>query len=229
MGIRLLGLGKGASQFGGGIEWEANFGHALPFLQFSGTSPEHSVVLGLSAGVFGRFSLETTKRDLISSDWVFATPIYWRNGENWVQVSYRHISSHLGDDYMLRFDEFSEGYLRDDVGFTVFRQLGKVVGVYGGGNYAFNVDPNENHRGAINLGVEINRLSHNPWYSGLDIYSDQDANWEPRFNVHLGRRTHFADGRGLRVTFEMLFGPSPQGEFRRGDVFLVATGLAIEI
>jgi hypothetical protein len=229
MGIRLLGLRKGASQFGGGVEWEANFGHAIPFLQIDGSSPEHSIVLGVSAGVFGRFALETTKRDLISSDWVFAMPLYWRNDEHWVQLSYRHISSHLGDDYMLRFDQFSEGYMRDDVGITVFRRLGDWVGMYAGGNYAFNVDPDANRRGALTIGLEINRPVQTPWYSGIDVYSDQDASWEPRFNLHVGRRTEFDDGRGIRVTFEMLLGPSPQGEFRRGDVFLVATGIAIEL
>ena len=75
MGIRLIGVGKGASAFQDGVEWEANFGHGIPFLQFGGSTPDHSIVLGVAAGVFGRFAFETKKRDLISSEWVFTTAL----------------------------------------------------------------------------------------------------------------------------------------------------------
>ncbi len=230
MGIRLIGVGKGASDFRDGVEWEANFGHGIPFLQFGGSTPDHSIVLGVAAGVFGRFAFETKKRDLISSDWVFTAPLFWRNGMNWVRFNYRHISSHLGDDYILRFGQNSEGYLRDDVGVTVYRQVTRSVGLYSGGNYAFNVDPNDNKRGAFNFGFQVNDLTvSTPWYGGVDVYVDEDSDWNPRLNLHLGRRTLTDGQRGLRFTFEMLIGPSPQGEFRRGNVFLLATGLVVEL
>ena len=45
----------------------------------------------------GRFAMDNRKRDLISSDWVFAMPLFVWRGENWFRFRYRHFSSHLGD------------------------------------------------------------------------------------------------------------------------------------
>jgi hypothetical protein len=58
---------------------------------------------------------------------------------------------------------------------------------------------------------------------------DQDSSWRPRLNLHLGRRLLFDHQHGLRLTMEALFGPSPQGQFRRGQVVLFALGIAVEI
>jgi len=231
MAIRVIGVGKGATAFRSGVEWEADLGHSLPFIQLGGSPDGNSVVLGLQAGVFGRFSLETVKRDLISSDWVFQTPVFIRTGAHWVRISYRHISSHLGDDYMQRFDVEREGYMRDDIDVTVYRKVSTNLAIYGGGNYAFNVEPNENKRAALNAGFEIDARVRAPssWYGGVDLNLDQDSSWDPRVNVHLGRWLVVNQDNGLRFTMEALLGPSTLGQFRRAHVATVTFGLAVEI
>jgi Protein of unknown function (DUF1207) len=232
MAIRVIGVGKGATAFRSGVEWEADLGHGIPFMQLAGSSPDHSVVLGIQAGVFGRFSLETVKRDMISSDWVFQTPVFIRSGPNWVRISYRHISSHLGDDYIARFDVEREGYMRDDVDLTLYRAVTTAVSLYGSMNYAFNVEPNVNKRAAVSAGFELNgqrQLERTTWYGGVDLNLDQDSSWDPRVNVHVGRWLVMNQDAGLRFTMEALIGPSTQGQFRRSKVATITIGLAVEI
>lgn len=231
MGVRLIAVENGATAFGRGVEWEANFGHMIPFVRLRGDQPRRSVTLAVQGGVFGRFAFQTKKRDLISADWVFATPVFITDGDHWVRIRYRHISSHLGDDYIARFGDRPEGYLRDDIGVVVYRQVTPVIGVYGGPNVAFNVDPNRNKRIAAEGGVELNthRLDEVKWYTGIDVHLDQDVSWEPRVNIHAGTYIGSGPEQRLRLTFEALTGPSPQGEFRRGKVNYVAVGLIVEL
>ena len=231
MGIRLIGLQKGASGFGAGIEWEANFGHMVPFVRIHGEDPEHSVTLGIQGGVFGRFSFETRKRDLISSDWVFAAPLFITNGAHWIRVRYRHISAHLGDDYIVRFNGRIEGYLRDDIGVVVYRQVTPGVGMYGGGDVAFNVDPDRNKRLAFNGGIEFNvrRSAPTSWYGGIDLRVDQDEGWKPRVNLQAGTTIVRGARNSLRLILEYLAGPAPQRVFRRGTVRYFALRLVVDL
>ena len=232
MGVRLMGVSRSASRFGTGVEWEANFGHMIPFVRLSGTT-ERGVTLGVQGGVFGRFSFETRKRDLISADWIFALPLFIIDGHNFVRIRYRHISSHLGDDYINRFNVAPEGYLRDAIGVLVYREVVNGVGLYGGGNAAFNVDPDTNNirRLALTGGIELNRYSvwGRDFYGGADVYLDQDMNWRPRVNLHIGERLTHTSGRNLRFVGELLFGPSPQGEFRRRNATLWKLGLIVDL
>lgn len=231
MGLRVIAMENGASAFGTGFEWEANFGHMIPFVRLHGDRPEQSVTLAIQGGAFGRFALETKKRDLISSDWIFAAPLFITSGDHWVRIEYRHISSHLGDDYIARFGDRPEGYLRDDIGVIVYRQLTPAIGLYGGPNVAFNVDPNRNKRLAADAGIEVNtrRLDATRWYTGVDVHLDQDVSWEPRINLHAGTYVGTGPEQRLRLTIEVLTGPSPQGEFRRGKVNYLAVGLVVEL
>lgn len=231
MSIRLIAVGRGSSAFDDGVEWEATFGHGIPFMRFWTDGRGRSVFLGVQAGVFGRFSFETTKRDLISSDWIFAAPVYVVTGRHWIRLRYRHISSHLGDDYISRFEVDPEGYLRDDVGLVGYAQVSGALGVYGGANVAFNVDPNENKRFALEGGFEVNTRAVNPtpFYGGVDVYVDQDTSWHPRVNAHVGTRILDERTHSLRFVTELLVGPSPQGEFRRRNVTLLTVGLVVEI
>jgi hypothetical protein len=231
LGLRVIAVLKGATAFGSGFEWEANFGHMVPFIRFSGDGAERSVTLAVQGGAFGRFSLETKKRDLISSDWVFAAPLYITTGPNWVRFRYRHISSHIGDDYIVRFDETPQGYLRDDLGVMVYRRVSPGTAMYGGFSYAFNVDPVRIKRAIVEAGVEFNAQSASgtPWYGGVDVWLDQDAKWRPRVNVHAGTWLTEQGDHRLRFTIEFLTGRSPQGEFRRWRATYFATGLKVEI
>ncbi len=232
MGGRLIIVGEGATRFGSGVEGEADIGHTLPVYVLSGSSPDEAVVVGIQGGVFARFSLDTHQRDLISTDWVFSIPLLILRESHWVRIRYRHISSHLGDEYAERFGVERSDYSRDDLGVTAYRTVATGVGLYGGGSIGFNVHPRDADRLALSGGIELKdtRPNHSTrLFGGADVYVDQDSSWRPRVNLQAGVR-FFADRpNSIRLVGEFLTGPSPQGEFHRDNATLITLGLYLEL
>ena len=232
LGGRVILVNKGASLFGTGLEGEADIGKSLPFVILGGSDPEDVLLLGLQGGIFGRFTFSTKQKDLISTDWVFGLPLILRRGKNWYRLRYRHMSSHLGDEYQNRFDVERSGYSRDQLGLTVYRHIGKGFSMYGGGNVAFNVEPDPSDRIALNAGFEligkVTTQGYKP-FLGVDVYIDQDSSWKPRVNVQTGMIFFPNSDRRLKFIFEFLGGPSPQGEFHKKTVSLATLGLHLEL
>ncbi len=232
MGAKLIMVVESATLFGTGLEGEADAGTSFPLLLLSGETADHAVVLGIQAGVFGRFVMETKTRDLVSTDWVFGLPLFIWRGDNWFRFRYRHFSSHLGDEYIELFGATRADYTRDGLGFMAYRQVTPKVGLYGGGDVAFNVDPDDAKRIALQAGIELNETpstgASQP-YGGVDVLLAQDTSWRPRVNLQSGVRLVPQSRRSLRLVFEWLFGPSPQGEFHQVDETLVSLGLVLEM
>ncbi len=232
VGGKLLAVLSAASQFGTGIEGEAAVGHSLPFLLLSGESPDHATVLGLQGGVFGRFVMETTSRELVSTDWVFAIPlIIWR-GENWYRFRYRHFSSHLGDEYIEEFNAERSDFSRDALEVTAYRRLTPGFSAYAGGDVAFNVQPTGSKRLRLVGGIELADVANEgpeQFFGGVNVSLDQDASWRPQVNVQTGVIFFPENERRLRLSLDVVFGPSIQGEFHREDETVVMLGLLLEL
>jgi hypothetical protein len=149
-----------------------------------------------------------------------------------LQVRYHHTSSHLGDEYIDRFDAAVEDYSRDVAGFTMLYQATETFAVYGGGNWAFNVHPVGAGRFLLRAGAQAeatNRTRAFIPYGAADVQWQQDNDWDPRLNVQVGVRLPEVRGRRpLRVAMEFLAGPSPQGQFREQHVRHFTLGLYIE-
>ena len=232
MGGKLMWVADGATLFGTGLEGEAILGASVPLVLLSGETTDRAVVLALQGGVFGRFAMDNRKRDLISSDWVFAMPLFVWRGENWFRFRYRHFSSHLGDEYIKRFATERANFTRDAIGFMAYRHVTPSLVFYGGGDVAFNVDPNDAKRLALQGGVEFTQTTSTGVaqpYWGIDVLVDQDSSWKPRVNVQAGAKLFPQDRRRVRLVFELLFGSSPQGEFHHSTETVLSLGIVLEM
>lgn len=232
MGGKLMWVADGATLFGTGLEGEAILGASVPLVLLSGETTDRAVVLALQGGVFGRFAMDNRKRDLISSDWVFAMPLFVWRGEHWFRFRYRHFSSHLGDEYIKRFATERANFTRDAIGFMAYRRVTRSLGFYGGGDVAFNVDPNDGKRLALQGGVEFTQTTSTGVaqpYWGIDVLVDQDSSWKPRVNVQAGAKLFPQERRHVRLVFELLFGSSPQGEFHHSTETVLSLGMMIEM
>jgi hypothetical protein len=142
------------------------------------------------------------------------------------------MSAHLGDEYIARFDAEVGDYSRDAADFTAFYQATPTFGMYGGGNWGFNVHPDGSGRLLLRGGVQAKaRNSGRPFrpYGAADVQWAQDNLWEPRLNVQLGvRLPDIAGRRSLRLAVEFLAGPSPQGQFRAENVRHLTLGFYID-
>ncbi len=57
--------------------------------------------VGLLAGVFSQFDMNTPSSDLINADYVVGIPLSWRTGLFSTRVRLYHQSTHLGDEFVL--------------------------------------------------------------------------------------------------------------------------------
>ena len=232
VGAKLVGVLKGATEFGSGIEGEAIVGHSFPLWLLSGESTERATVLGIQGAVFGRFLLETIERDLISTDWTFAVPlIIWRGG-SWYRFRYRHISSHLGDEYIERFGTERSEFSRDALEVTVYRKLPAGFAAYAGGDIAFNVYPIGSKRFRVLGGVEFASLSTDgptQFFGGVNVDLNQDASWSPRVNIQQGVRLFPQNEWNLSFVLELAFGQSHQGEFHGEKETVLMLGALLEL
>jgi hypothetical protein len=232
-GAKLVQVTSPASEFGRGLEGEAQLGHSFPLWMISGESADRAVVLGIQGGVFGRFLMTSEERELITSDWMFGVPLYIWRGDTWFRFRYRHFSSHLGDEYVERTGAERLDYTRDSFGVMAYTAgLVRGLGVYAGGDVAINVDPHGAGRVALQGGVEYTgetATGRLPLFGGVDVYLDEDSSWKPRVNMQAGIAVPANNRRRLRFQVEVLFGPSPQGEFHRLDETLLTLGVGFDL
>ncbi len=214
----LLLVTDNPNRFGDGVEAEVAVGVSLPVLQLRDSPGGDRVIVGAEAAAFARFGLQVVERELIATDWVFAVPLVWRRKENWLRLAYYHTSSHLGDEYSRRFEEEGVNFARDAVETLAYVRPASHLGAYGGARYAVNVHPEDSERWMLRGGAELRRArSEGPWqpYVAVDVQTEQDNSWEPRWHVQAG--TWFANIRGrraMRAAVGLLAGPSPLGQFQ---------------
>ena len=219
--------------YGDGIEAEVALGTTFPVLRLAGTSQEDAVVVGVEAAAFARFALQLVERELVATDWVFAVPVVWHLGDDWVRLRYYHTSSHIGDEYARRFGVPGVNSSRDAIDALGFVHLRDAVGAYAGLRWAYNVHPEQSHRWVGRIGVE---LGHSDGaaallpYASLDLEADQDVDWKPRFYAQAGVWLPTVSGRrALRVGMTLLTGPSPMGQFQGLTTTQIGLGVSGEL
>ncbi len=230
---KLVLVTESVNRFADVAEAEVALGASVPGFLLKGHTLQDALVFGIEAAVFGRFTLETTERDVISTDWVVLVPLVLRRSNHWFRLAYHHISSHLGDDYINRFRAEPRNYGRDAVDGMAYLQVLPQLAVYGGVNVAYNVHPDDARRWTLRLGNEFKTTATDgnfiP-YGALDFQLEQDNGWEPRVDVQLGAWFPKLDGRRVvRGGIEFLTGPSPQGQFYGMNAAEISLGVWVEL
>lgn len=231
MGGRVLTVLDPATLFGIGIEGEATIGTSVALLRLAGDATSPTAVLAIQGGVYGRFLLETKDRHLISTDWTFAIPVFFWFGPHWLRVRYRHMSSHVGDEYLEEFNVVRSDFSRDVAAVTGYVRVTPQFAIYGGPDIAFNVEPNGGGRWGAQGGIELRDSRPGraaALFGGADVRIDEDSNWRPRLNLQTGMLFLPEGATRLRLLAEVGFGPSRQGEFNRFDETVFGMGLVIE-
>lgn len=227
---KLIGVTEGATLFGSGIEAEAGLGRVFPVLLLSGNPAGDYFALGMGAGVWGRFNMETRQKHLISSDWNFRLPFALRRGRVTVVGGYYHVSAHLGDEYADEFGAFRSGYSVDNIGGVVVLDATDEVQVYAGGMFAVNVQPSSFERWGARVGIQHRRVDLTDiafGFAGLDVSFDQNAAWDPRLSFRSGVTLLPVTGNHFSLEFEFYSGPSPQREFLAEHETFVSLGLYV--
>ncbi len=121
--------------------------------------------VGILAGVFSQFNLDSSSSDLLNTDFVFGIPLTVRQGLWSARVRLYHQSSHLGDELVLG----NPGFNRVNLSFEEVEAIGSLDApggwgrVYAGGGYLIHRTP-DLHRNRVQWGAEFRGPS---WHSVL--------------------------------------------------------------
>ena len=225
----LLGVLDNPDQHGPGAEVEVALGNSLPVLLLLRGEDESPLLLGIEAGVFARFGLQVLERELISTDWYFAVPALWPKEWGWIRFRYYHSSSHMGDEYIRRFEDPGVNFSRDAADLFAYHETNEFLGVYGGIRYGYNVHPEGSGQFVLRGGAELESPERGQAllpYLAADLEWDEDTTPDVRLDLRAGFwLPRVADRRKLRLALGFLIGPSPMAQFQQGNTTQVSIGL----
>ncbi|MEI8378855.1 MAG: DUF1207 domain-containing protein [Planctomycetota bacterium] len=152
----------------------------------------------------------------------------WRKGDNAFKAGYYHLSSHAGDEYMIRNPTFVRlNYVRDSliVGWT--RNLTRDTQAYGEVAYAFNHED-----GAEPLELQYG-LQYTPMVFGLrgapfaaiNGHTRQDFGYVTSVNITAGWQWRGYSNHLWRFGFQYYKGPALQWEFAGQKDTLTGAGM----
>jgi hypothetical protein len=207
----VLYVSENPSAYGEGMEGEVAFSVTLPLVEHIRDRGGETVAVTVEAGVFARFGLQITERELAASDWFFTVPVHWTGSPGWMRLRYYHTSSHRGDEYIRRYEDTGVHFARDGVDLLLLGHAASWLDVYGGGGFGVNVHPEGSGRWWFRSGAVVEPpRGPTQWQptASLDLDFDLEAGYQA--GVWL---PELAGRRRLRLAVEFLTGPSPLGQF----------------
>jgi hypothetical protein len=216
----------------------ADFGGSLSIYRFKGPFDEEKGAMseiGLQAGVFSIYNLDAESHDLGNADYFVALSDTFRLDRFSVMTRVLHQSSHLGDEYVLAHIN-DPGFKRVNLSYEQVNVLGsydvtKSLRVYGGGAYAFDLDPDNLGPWSIQYGVEYTA----PWTIGehirpvaaVDFQHKEREQWTLDFSARAGVQFEgdMLRGNRLLLLLEYYAGRDPNGQFLTENVEWWGVGL----
>jgi uncharacterized protein DUF1207 len=215
---------------------------SVGFGQTFGLLHGHDWQLGVAAGVFSEFDMQSTTTDLLNTDYLIGLPLTYRRGAWTTRLRVFHQSSHMGDEYMVHNHAERIAFSFEAAELLVARSMSHWR-VYGGGEYTFTHQPREMKPAALHGGAEyrqsrpllrIGSLAAGRLVAALDARSIQDRAWRVGWSAVTG--LELGDGAnppesGWRwsVLLKAYTGPAPYGEFYRDDVSYLGLGVGFTL
>lgn len=217
---------------GRNLEAEVALGLQVPVFLLRRESPSGpSMVLEFELGTFSRFFMESRQFDLINVDYRVGLPVTagWRGWEG--RLGLRHVSSHLGDDFIRRFGVGERQVSLDGVELLVARWIGELARGYLGGEANFHANPDV-ERTAVVGGLEVDPGRRDGGEAAVWPYAathfrltNVTGRLEGMGVAGVATRVR---GVGLRLEGRGHFGPSPMGWLRTVKETFWGIGLRVE-
>jgi hypothetical protein len=198
--------------------------------------------LGVAAGVFSEFDMQSTTTDLLNTDYLIGLPLTYRRGAWATRVRVFHQSSHLGDEYMVHTNAQRITLSYEAAELLVARSTSHWR-MYGGGGYTFTHQPRELKPVVIHGGAEyrqtrpllrIGGIAAGRLVAGLDAQSIQDRGWQVGWSAITG--LELGDGVNpsesawrWSVLLKAYTGPAPYGQFYRDGVSSLGLGVGFTL
>lgn len=218
-----------------GRVWAGNFGGGLPLLGWDGRRGGQWQ-WGAQAAVFTLWDMGTLSNDHLNADYLVGFPFFYRRGRFSAMARLYHVSTHLGDEYVLTHPDVPRVNLSyEAIDAVLSWQASDVARVYGGAGRMIRRDPKDTGPGSLQAGAEYqHRRAYGRWrlrpVAALDLQKHEKSGWgstdlSARAGVSLEHRT-FASRRAL-LLFEYYRGKDPNGQFFRRTVQHAGLGVSV--
>ena len=209
-----------------------NFGESFGIYRFRGPW-KSTMELGIQAGVFAIFDLDSQSFDLINADYLVKIPFTIKKGNFSNLTRIFHQSSHLGDEFLLRGrtdERINLSY--EGVNNLFSYHLPAGFRLYAGGGYIFHKEPSELDPWSTQAGLGFR--SPRLWLkgslrpvAGIDVQNRQESNWNTDVSARAGIQFENPDflSRKLQLLFEYYNGKSPNGQFYENNIEFFGLGL----
>lgn len=202
-------------------EADASFGYRLPVYRFRTAGPYgRGLDVGIEAGVLSRFALGLgdEKNGLINSDFRIAFPVGFDFGRWEGTLAAVHVSSHIGDDFIVENDGMRPGASsRNGVELTFLYSLEPGLRLFGGGDYNWTAVAVETVGARFGLALDLSPGAERRWRpTGAIELQLSDITSGPGVTGTVGMALRTGTG-DVRFGLTGHVGPSEMGQFRRFD------------
>ena len=218
----------------GHLWWDSTLGGRFSFLRYGTSDPVHPEgwEMAFEGAAMPRVDPKADSSPLIAVDYRIGLLSTWQSGRNAFKAGYYHVSSHLGDEFLLSNPGFVRlNYVRDSgiIGWT--HSLTSEAKVYGEVAYAFGHEdgalPWEFQYG-IQYSPRVPGLYGAP-FGGINGHTRQDFNYETSINVVAGWQWWGEQSNHtFRVGLQYYDGPALQYSFVNKHETLMGWGLWLD-
>lgn len=199
-----------------------NFGETISI--FRADLPTGQWEVGIQAGVFAIFDLDTHSKNLQNADYFVGIPLTYRWKGFTALLRIFHQSSHLGDEFVLANPLVHRVNLSyEEPNLILSQEFGESstwLRIYGGAGYLIDRDPSSLKPWTTQAGVELT----SPWtflsdavrpLAAVDVQNNQDTDWGTNVSVVAGVQFEslIFQSTKLLLLGEYYNGHSPDGQF----------------
>ncbi len=194
----------------------------------SDTDKPEGVQLDLEGAAFPRLTLDS-QRDLVSADFRCGIPLTYRTGPWEAKFAYYHLSSHLGDEFMLKHPALSRiNYSRDALVLGMAWWLRDDIRLYAEAGWAFFADEGSDPW-EFQFGIDCSPTrptgSRGAPFLSVNSRVRQEVDFGGNVTVQVGWQWRSETGRLVRTGLHYSNGKSDQYQFVQEHEELVGLGL----
>ena len=211
--------------------WDASAGGRAGIFRYgskNGVLPE-GIQLDVEGAGLVRIDYENDL-DLIAADFRCGFPLTFGTQKTQYKIAYYHLSSHLGDEYMLRPDARDRvNYVRDSLVLAISHRICRDIRIYGEVAYAFFVGE-KTEPWEFQFGIEYspvypsNRECGAPFFA-INGHLFQELDFSGNMNLQVGWQWRGTSNHLFRIGVQYFCGSSDQFEFN--DLYESKLGLGI--
>jgi len=212
-----------------------NLGFSIPV--FAGKGAKISWEVNFGTAVFSQFDLiknddGTHLAGLMNNDFKLSGDFTIRKNNNLLRLRTYHLSSHLGDDYLLRHSDTltnDKSVNYEQVDLTYLRQHGNNY-LYAGAGYIYTIHVFR-ERFSVQAGGVLNFREEKPlsWFTGLDIKFLEENGFSPDIRTAFGFNLKRRNEPLVRIWAEYYSGRLPYSTIDYGRVDWVGMAMALNI